>query len=144
MLWLPSPPLYTKSSGKTMDAASVKKALAVCSAIFKPKSRILLACRRTKNHTQLAPRSETFIGGEAIKTIHQLSYSPNIAMADFFLFQSSEVKAGGRFSIPGRLHDERGGSPKPAAKAVCRRLLLVDGLLRTIRSNSHRAGLKKS
>ncbi len=38
--WLLSPPLYTKSGGKTIDAASGKKALAMSLPIFKPKDRM--------------------------------------------------------------------------------------------------------
>ncbi len=36
--WLPSPPLYGKSGGKTVNTASFKKALATSQPIFKPKS----------------------------------------------------------------------------------------------------------
>jgi hypothetical protein len=38
--WLPSPPLYNKSGGETVNAASFKKALATSQPIFKPKSPI--------------------------------------------------------------------------------------------------------
>jgi hypothetical protein len=37
---LPLPPLYTKSGGKTVDAASFKKALTTSQPIFTPKSPI--------------------------------------------------------------------------------------------------------
>jgi hypothetical protein len=40
--WLPSPPLYSKSGSKTVNAASFKKALTTSLMIFKPKSPILL------------------------------------------------------------------------------------------------------
>ncbi len=36
MYWLPSLPLYNKSGGKTVKAVSVKKALVMSQAIFKP------------------------------------------------------------------------------------------------------------
>ncbi len=38
--WLPSPPVYSKSGGKTVNAASFKKALASSQPVFKPKSPI--------------------------------------------------------------------------------------------------------
>ncbi len=41
MSWLPSPLLYSKFSGETVDSASVEKALAMSQPIFKPKSSIL-------------------------------------------------------------------------------------------------------
>ncbi len=34
--WLPSPPLYSKSGGETVNAASITKALAISQPIFKP------------------------------------------------------------------------------------------------------------
>ncbi len=37
ILWLPMLPLYSNSGDKTVDAASVKKALATSQPIFKPK-----------------------------------------------------------------------------------------------------------
>jgi hypothetical protein len=43
MLWFPSPPLYTKSGGETIKAASVKKALATSQPIFKLESPISLS-----------------------------------------------------------------------------------------------------
>jgi hypothetical protein len=39
--WLPSLPLYSKSSGKAANAASFKKALTTSQPIFRPKSLIL-------------------------------------------------------------------------------------------------------
>ncbi len=43
MSWLLLPPLYSKSGGKTVNAASFKKALTTSLTIFKPKSPILLS-----------------------------------------------------------------------------------------------------
>jgi hypothetical protein len=40
MPWLPSPPVYSKSGGETVDASSFKKALARSQPIFKLKSPI--------------------------------------------------------------------------------------------------------
>jgi hypothetical protein len=41
--WLPSPPLYSKSGGKTVNAAPITKALATSQPIFKPIRLISLS-----------------------------------------------------------------------------------------------------
>jgi hypothetical protein len=76
---LPLPPLYSKSGGKTINAASVEKALAMSQLIFKmKKSHIVVpgpVFGRTKKQTPLAPHSVTFNWGEGVKMIYQPSYS---------------------------------------------------------------------
>jgi hypothetical protein len=137
--WLPSPPLYSKSGGKTVNAASFKKVWLRPSRISsrkvpyrRPRAGF---CGRAKKRTPLAPHSGTFNGGKGIKTIHQPFYSPNTATADLFLFQRGEVEAGRPLAVPGRPQQQ---------KRVRRCLLGVDGPLRMIHPNRQHAGLKKS
>jgi hypothetical protein len=93
---LPLLTLYTKSSGKTINKASIKKALAMSQPIFKPKSPILLSqdrfCGRTKQQTLPELHSGTFNGGEGVKTIRKLSYLLNMAMVDIFCLGEAKLK----------------------------------------------------
>ncbi len=71
MSWLLSLPKYRKSSGKTTNAASVKKALAMSQPIFMPKSSILSSqgqfCERSITQTMPRPHSVTSNGCEGKK-----------------------------------------------------------------------------
>ncbi len=111
--WLPSPPLYSKSGGKTVNAASFKKALAMSQPIFKPKSPISSSqdrfLWRGEETDSTGASSGTFNGGEGIKTIRQPFYLPNMATADLFLFQRGEIEAGRPLTVPGRPHEKCGG-----------------------------------
>jgi hypothetical protein len=81
------------SSGKTVNTAAVKKALAKSQPIFNPNSHPRVGFYgRTKNQTTPVPCSGTFNGGKDIRMIRKSSYLPNTAMADFFLFQSGGVE----------------------------------------------------
>ncbi len=84
------------SGGKTVNAASVKIALATSLPIFKAKiphcSPRASFCGRTKTQTPLTPHSGTFNGGNGIKTIRQPSYLRNTATADFFCFREVNLK----------------------------------------------------
>ncbi len=77
--------------------------------------------------------------------IRQPFYLLNTAMADLSLFQRNEVKAGRPLTVPGQPHEELGGGrPNQQQQRDRHCLLAVDGLLRMIRPNQHRAGLKES
>lgn len=92
--WLPLSPLYTKSGGKTVDAASIKKALTTSQPIFKVISHIILPRpffvegQRNTLRQRLIQCSN---GSESIKMIRQPLYLQNTAMADIFLFHRGEV-----------------------------------------------------
>jgi hypothetical protein len=93
---LPLPPLYTKSGGKTINAASIKKALAMSQPILKPKTPISLFqgrfCGRTKQQTSLEPHSGTFNGGKGVKMIRKPSYLLHMATVDIFCLVDAKLK----------------------------------------------------
>ncbi len=149
MLWLPLPPLYIKSGGEFVNAASVKRTLAMSSQFssWKVPNRHPRACfcGRMKKQTPPEPHSGTFNGSQGIKTICQPSYSPNTVMADIFLFQRGKVEAGRPLSVSGQPHDEVvGGRLNQQQKWVRPRLFMVDGLPRTLHPNWFWGGLKMS
>jgi hypothetical protein len=106
-LWLLSPPLYGKSGGKTVDAASFKKALATSQTIFKLKvphhhPRVGF-CGRAKKQTLLAPHSGTFNSSEGVKMIRQLFYLPIWLQRTFFCFKEAKSKPAGLSLFQGGL-----------------------------------------
>jgi hypothetical protein len=84
MSWLPSPPLFRKSGGETVNAVNTRKAQANSQPIFfKPKSRVLSSqdwflCKEDDpDYTATSFRAFKWQQGE--KTIRQLYYLPDIA-----------------------------------------------------------------
>jgi hypothetical protein len=73
------------------------------------------------------PHSRTFNGSKGVKTIHQPSYLPNTASADYYLLQRGEIGASTLIAVPGRPHDElRGCCSIQKQKRDCRHLFAVD------------------
>jgi hypothetical protein len=58
--------------------------------------------------------------------IRQLSYLPDAATTDLFLFQRGEIGAGGPLTVPGRPHELGCGRLNRQQKQVRRRLSAVD------------------
>ncbi len=140
MSWLVWPLRFRKFGGKTIHAASVKKALATSQPIFKLTSSILPSqgwfLWKDDDPGYAAASFQGFKRRQDEKAIRQLSYSPKTATADLFLFQRGEIGAGGPLAVQERPHDEVGwGCPNHQQKRVHRGLLAVDRPLQKVHPN---------
>ncbi len=83
------PPLFNNFSSETVNLAYIKKALAKSQLIFKPKSPRLLSEDRFLYKDNAAVHAATLVQDfkwqHGIKTIRQLPYLPDIALAVLFL-----------------------------------------------------------
>jgi hypothetical protein len=61
-------------------------------------------CKGTKIQSALPPQSMTFNGDKSVEKICQTSCSQNSATADFYPFQTGEVRAGRPLIDPGQPH----------------------------------------
>ncbi len=86
------------SGGKTVNKIGIKKALAMCLVIFKPKG--LDFCPRNGVHAGMThqymplPQSESLNGGKGGRMIRHPFFLPDSAPADFFPLSECEDGAG--------------------------------------------------
>jgi hypothetical protein len=88
MLWFLLPPPFRRSkSCKTVNEAHIKKAQAKSQLIFR-KVWFL----NQGPISMLPPQFGTSNGGTGMETTHYLTFSPNIAPADFVLYQREKLE----------------------------------------------------
>ncbi len=95
--WLLLLPTFRKSGGETVNASSVKKALAMFQPIFKQRSCIVSSQGRFSwkddGRDYAAAHSGTSNGGEGKKTSSQPSYLPNTTTWDGFFLCFREMRS---------------------------------------------------
>jgi hypothetical protein len=83
-------PLSIKSGSYAVNEAHIKKALAKSQLIFKSKVSGCHPrtgfCAESMPKSTLPPHSGTSSGGEVVKTLRRMPYSPNIATVNLFSF----------------------------------------------------------
>jgi hypothetical protein len=147
--WLTSPLLYSTSSSKTADAASVKKALATSQPIFKPTGPISSSQGRFLWRGKDTGSSSTALRDFQRQQRHQ-DNRPAFLFAEYsysgpFSVQRCKVEAGRPLDVPVWPHEAPGGGLlNHGQKRVRCRLSAVDGPLQMICPNLHWGGIKKS
>jgi hypothetical protein len=83
-------PLSRKSGSNVVNEKYTKKALAKSQSIFRSKVSDCHPrtgfCAESMPKSTLPPHSGTSSGGEVVKTLRCMPYSPNIATVNFFSF----------------------------------------------------------